>query len=213
MTQANGIFITFEGCDGSGKSTQISLLEKKLRDQGIEVLFTREPGGTPISEKIREILLDIDNSEMNSTTEMLLYAASRAQLTGEVILPAIKSGKTVICDRYVDSSIVYQGDARGLGDAVEDVNKHAVMGVSPDLTILLSIDPKKSIKRATSASGADRIEAEGESYQQAVYDAYKKLAVRFPERIAEFDATGTIEEIHNMIWQVVKSKLLERNII
>lgn len=213
MILSKGLFITFEGCDGSGKSTQINLLKNKMVDEGIDVHFTREPGGTSISEKIREVLLDINNSEMTSITEMYLYAASRAQLTEQTIIPLINKGTTVVCDRYLDSSIAYQGKGRGLGDAVENVNKYAVMGIAPDLTILLSIDPAKSIKRATGSNKADGIEAEGEEYQKDVYAEYKRLALENPDRIAEFDASLTIEEIHAQIWEVVSNKLHERNLI
>ena len=208
---SKGLFITFEGCDGSGKSTQISLIIDKLVADGVDFLLTREPGGTKISEKIREIILDINNFEMNPYTEMYLYAAARAQLTADVIIPALNAGKTVICDRYLDSSIVYQGVGRELGSAVEDVNTHAVMGIEPDLTILLSIDPREAISRATT-KGADRMEAEDIEYHLKVYEAYKKLAERFPNRIKDFDASGTIEEIHDLVWDVVKNKLHENEV-
>ncbi|MBO8433846.1 MAG: dTMP kinase, partial [Tyzzerella sp.] len=135
-----GLFITIEGTDGAGKSTQIELLKKYLEDRGKDVLVTREPGGTPISEKIRDIILDRENSEMSSITEALLYASSRAQHVSEKIKPALAEGKIVICDRFVDSSIAYQSVARGLSTKlIEDINKYAVDGLTPDITLYLSL--------------------------------------------------------------------------
>ena len=142
-----GIFISFEGADASGKSTQIRLLREWLESKGIEPLVTREPGGTAIGEKIRAILLDRENGEMLPLTEALLYAASRAQHVGQVIRPALKEGRVVITDRFVDSSIAYQGYGRGLGEVAEIINTPAVDGVLPDLTILLVVDPEDMRRR------------------------------------------------------------------
>lgn len=193
-----GLFITFEGTDGSGKSTQIKLLRSWLNEHGINALLTREPGGTVISEKIRNIILDKANSEMSYMTEALLYAASRAQHVDQVIRPALSEGKTVISDRFVDSSIVYQGYGRGLGESVEVINKYAMGNCVPDVTFLLKLDPSKAIERA-SGGKPDRIESEKLSYHQAVYDAYLELEKKYPERIFGIDATGTIDEIHEEI--------------
>ena len=142
-----GYFISFEGGDGSGKSTQIQILREFLEERGYDVILTREPGGTPISEKIRSIILDKANSEMDDMTEALLYAAARAQLVSQVIRPALEEGKVVICDRFVDSSMAYQAYARGLGDSVKTINAFAVGDCMPDLTILLKVNPQVGSSR------------------------------------------------------------------
>ena len=137
-----GLFITIEGPDGSGKSTQIEKLRVYLEKKGYKAILTREPGGTEISEKIRNIILDKNNKEMNNMTEALLYAASRAQHVAEVIKPALEMGETVICDRFIDSSIAYQGYGRGIGEPVRVINEYAVAGCMPDITFLLKLDPR-----------------------------------------------------------------------
>ncbi len=193
-----GLFITFEGTDGSGKSTQIKLLRSWLEEKGIDALLTREPGGTDISEKIRDIILDKNNSEMSHMTEALLYAASRAQHVDQVIRPALSKGLTVISDRFIDSSIVYQGYGRKLGESVEVINKYAMGDCIPDVTFLLKIDPETGIKRA-SGGVPDRIESEELSYHKSVYDAYLDLEKKYPERIFGIDAGRSIEIIHGEI--------------
>ncbi len=147
-----GLFITFEGGDGAGKSTQIDILRKKLEKEGFEIYLTREPGGTDISEKIREIILDKSNAEMTAMTETMLYAAARAQLVEQVIRPAVNDGKIVICDRFVDSSIAYQAYGRNLGDAVGIINSFAVGDCIPDMTILLKVDPEEGSRRIAARS-------------------------------------------------------------
>ena len=143
-----GKFITIEGTDGSGKSTQIGLLMDYLNKKGVDVLFTREPGGTPIGEKIREIILDVNNREMAPETEALLYAASRSQHVREKIIPAVEAGKIVICDRFVDSSLAYQGAARGMGmETIMEMNRAALWGIMPDLTVFFDLSPEKGILR------------------------------------------------------------------
>ena len=157
----SGLFITIEGTDGAGKTTQIGLLEKYLTDKGFKVVCTREPGGTPISEKIREIIIDRNNAEMTDITEALLYAAARAQHTSEVILPTLNDGGVVISDRYLDSSIVYQGFARGMGEKlIKSINKYAVGELEPDITFLLRLKPEDGILRKEKQSELDRIEME-----------------------------------------------------
>lgn len=144
----NGILIVFEGMDGAGKTTQIQLLKRYFEDKDIEVVVTREPGGTKIGEKIRNVILDVENKEMDDICEALLYAASRAQLVNEVIIPSLNSGKVVICDRFVESSIVYQGYARGIGeDKIEIINNIATKGIVPDAVFLLMLPAEEGIKR------------------------------------------------------------------
>ncbi len=165
------MFITFEGCEGVGKSTQLNFLREYLEDTGQEAIFVREPGGTPIGEQIRGVILNPKNTEMSYVTESMLYAASRVQLINEVILPALKEGKIVVCDRYLDSSIAYQGYARGLGaDFVKKVNSYAVQNCMPDVTIFLDLCPAESF-RAT--PGDDRMEQETREFHNKVYAGYK----------------------------------------
>ncbi len=191
-----GLFITFEGTDGSGKTTQIKLLEHYLKQKSFEVVLSREPGGTRVSEIIRDIILDPQNKEIVPLTEMILYAASRAQHVAEVIEPAIESGKIVICDRYVDSSYAYQGGGRGMDlKVIADVNRIAVNGTVPDITFFLDLDPEVAIKRRINSTGADRIEQEKLDFHRRVYDGYKKLSILYPDRIKTIDAEKSIEEI------------------
>ncbi len=193
-----GHFISFEGMDGSGKSTQISKLKAYFEDKDYQVVLTREPGGTDIGEKLRTMILDPANSSMTPMAEALMYAASRAQHVEEIIKPAVDSGKVVICDRFVDSSIAYQGAGRGLGKCVSIINEYAVGGCMPDLTFLLDIVPGASTERI-GGRAKDRIELEGQSFHDAVYDEYCRLAENFPERIARIDASGEIEDIQRKI--------------
>ncbi|WP_027399894.1 dTMP kinase [Anaerovorax odorimutans] len=189
-----GLFITFEGPDGSGKTTQIKILKSYLNDKGYDALLTREPGGTNISEKIRNIILDKNNTEMDYMTEALLYAASRAQHVAQVIRPALIEGRTVICDRFIDSSIVYQGFGRKLGDSVKTINDFAVRGCYPDITFLLKIDPSVG-KNRINPEEQDRLEMENIDYHNKVYKAYMQLEKLFPDRIIGVDASKNVEEI------------------
>ncbi len=193
-----GYFITFEGGDGAGKSTQINRLMEHLENCGFDVILTREPGGTDIGEKIRNIILDPENKEMDAVTEAMLYAASRAQHVAQVIKPAIEEGKIVICDRFIDSSIAYQGFGRGLGDSVSIINSYAVGEYMPDKTVLLKLKPQLGNKRISTRK-KDRIELEAESFHQAVFEGYETLEKMYPKRIIGVDATGTIDEIHDII--------------
>ncbi len=195
-----GLFITFEGTDGSGKTTQIKLLEAYIREKGYEVVLSREPGGTKISEIIRDLILDPANKEIVPLTEMILYAASRAQHVEEVIAPAIEGGKVVICDRYVDSSYAYQGGGRGVDlKMIADVNRVAVNSVVPDITFFLDLDPEIAINRRINSTGADRIEQEKLDFHRRVYEAYKKLSLLYPDRIKTINAALSIEEISAQI--------------
>lgn len=164
------MFVTFEGCEGVGKSTQLALLKDYLKKTGQEAVYVREPGSTEISEKIRSIILDPENTAMTAQTEALLYAAARAQLVAEVIRPALDAGKTVICDRYVDSSVAYQGYARGLGVGfVAKINSYALENAGPDVTVFIDLRPSASFR---SVSRDDRLEREEESFHDKVYEGY-----------------------------------------
>lgn len=205
---ARGLFITVEGGDGSGKTTQLDFLRDYLAERGEKVLFTREPGGTAIGEKIREVILDRDHPEMDAMTEALLYAASRAQIVAEVIRPALARGETVVCDRYVDSSLVYQGYARGLGESVEQINSFVVDGVMPDLTILLKVAPEKSRERLAARARAvlteqeteaDRIESAGDAFHRKVYEGYLALEEKYPDRIVGIDGSRSVSEVSAQI--------------
>ena len=197
---AKGIFITMEGPDGSGKTTQIEKLKAYLEDKGYDVLITREPGGTRISEAVRGIILNKDFTEMDPVTEMLLYASARAQLVAESIGPAIESGKAVISDRFVDSSVVYQGIARGLGiDTVYEVNKSAIRGYEPDITFLLDLPAEVGIARKKNQAELDRMENETIEFHKMVADGYRRLAALNENRIKTIDAALPIDEIYDII--------------
>lgn len=193
-----GYFISFEGVDGSGKSTQIIKLKNFFEEKGYQVVLTREPGGTDIGEKIRHIILDTANRSMTYMTEALLYAASRAQHVEEVIKPAVESGKIVICDRFVDSSIAYQGYGRQLGDCVDVINRYAIEKYIPDITFLMKVKPGIGSDRIKDRE-LDRIELEAEEFHLRVYRGYEELEKNFPERIIGIDASQTIEEIEGSI--------------
>ncbi len=204
-----GFFISMEGPDGAGKSTQIDLLKEHLEGKGYEVVVSREPGGTSISEKIREIILDCANKEMTSMTEALLYAAARAQHVAEVLKPALEAGKVVICDRYIDSSVAYQGYGRGLGDSVSVINDYAVDGCVPDLTLLFKLDPKIGGKRINDQE-KDRLESEAVKFHEDVYRGYLEIEKKCSGRVVGIDATGSIEEISSRICAAVDERLSGR---
>jgi dTMP kinase len=186
------MFVTFEGLDGSGKSTQVELLAAALQQRGHEVVATREPGGTDVGEGIRDLVLH--GPEMTPWTEAALYAAARAELVEEVIRPALQRGASVICDRYIDSSIAYQGIARELGvGRVLELNLAAVRGLLPDRTFLLQLDPEQA--RARQTGKPDRIEREEDAFQAAVEEAYRGLAAIFPQRIVKLDGLAEPEAI------------------
>ncbi len=197
------MFVSFEGIDGSGKSTQAALLAKALRDEGRDVIATREPGGTQAGERIRGLLLG--DSVLTPWTEAALFAAARAQLVDEVILPALERGGDVVCDRFVDSSLAYQGLARGLGlDDVLELNRLATRGVVPDRTVLLLLAPDEALRRA--GARPDRIEREGIAFLARVDAAYRELAERFPERIQIVDATLPREAVATIVLNDVRAR-------
>ena len=202
-------FITFEGGDGTGKTTIINKLASELESLGYEILKSREPGGSKISEQIRNVILSVDNTEMDYMTEALLYAASRRQHLVEIIKPAINSGKIVICDRYVDSSLAYQGYARGLGiSEVYEINNYAIGGFFPDLTIYNDIDPEIGISRIKNNNrDMDRLDLERIDFHNQVREGYLKVSKMFPERIKVINGNQTIDEIYNEIRKIILEEL------
>lgn len=196
-----------EGPDGAGKTTQIELLKNYLETKGYDIIITREPGGTAISEAIRDIILNPEYEEMSYMTELLLYASARAQLVNQVIKPALQDGKAVICDRFVESSAVYQGIGRGLGvEMVYEVNSYALGEVKPKLTIFMDLDAEEGIKRKKNQAELDRMEKEDLCFHKRVVEGYRQLAQLYPERIVPINATLPIEEIHSMIIEEVKKR-------
>ena len=207
-----GLFITLEGGDGAGKSTQIRNIERFFTEKGLVVVHTREPGGTAISEKLRDILLDNGNTEMTAVTEMMIYAASRAQHVRELIMPALERGEVVICDRFVDSSVAYQAYGRELGDMVAEVNRHATGGLRPDITFWLDIDPEAGKARAAKAGELDRLELEKMDFHYRVYEGYKKIAEQEPDRVKRINAADSVEEICSNIYACLEELCAEKGI-
>ncbi len=201
-----GRFITFEGCEGSGKSTQIRLLSEKLKNAGIPHIVTREPGGSEIAEKIRSIILDGKNTAMCDECEALLYAAARAQHLREIVQPALEAGTLVLCDRFVDSSLAYQGYARGLGlEFVESINSFAMRDFRPDLTLFLNISPEDAFNRKHGADKEDRMEQLGLAFHTKVYQGYLKLADMYPDRIVKVECGGTKFATAQNIYNILSS--------
>ena len=204
-----GIFITFEGIDGCGKSTQCEMLKDYLKDNGKDFIFVREPGGTVIGERIREILLDKKNTQMTARTELLLFEAARAQITDEVIKPALEEGKIVLCDRFFDSSSAYQGMARGMGmDFVAGLNMAATGGLKPDITFFFDISAEEALeRRGKRGEASDRIELAGLKFQEDVRQGYIELAKTSEGRVITIDATKGIEEIFEEVKESLKGKI------
>ena len=206
----SGLFITLEGGEGAGKTTIANAVIDKLSTLGIETLYTREPGGIKIAEKIREVILDRDHTEMDCRTEALLYAAARRQHLVEKVKPAMDEGRIVLCDRFVDSSIVYQGYARGIGmDEVREINQFAIEGIMPDLTIFFDIKPEIGLARiaANDSREVNRLDLEGLAFHELVYEGYKKQAKMNPERIVSVDATKSVEALTDEVCALILSKL------
>ncbi len=196
----DGLFITMEGIDGSGKSLQSKMLYEYLIGKGHNVVLTREPGGTKISEKIRDIIIDNENINITPLTESLLYAAARAQIISETIRPALLNGQIVICDRFLDSSIAYQGFGRRLGvETVEIINSYATGGLTPDITFLLDMDPQKSLARKKKDTSPDRMESEDLEFYNNVCTGYRKLAAKYNKRIYVINAAQSPKNINSFI--------------
>ena len=204
------MFITLEGPEGSGNTTAVEVAVKRLQEMGYEIVRTREPGGTPIAEQIRNVILDKANTKMDPRTEALLYAASRRQHLVEKVWPALKEGKIVICDRYLDSSLAYQGGARGLGiDNILNINLFATENTWPDLTLLFDIKPEDGLKRiaANANREVNRLDLEKIEFHQKVRDSFLYLAKRYPERFIVIDASKSKEEVANATLEAILSRL------
>ena len=204
------MFITIEGTEGSGKTTVAKELAKLLTANGYEVVHTREPGGTPISESIRNVILDKNNTSMDGRTEALLYAASRRQHLVEKIWPALKEGKIVLCDRFLDSSLAYQGYARGLGyDEVLNINLFATENTYPDLTLFFVIEPEAGLQRIAKNKNREvnRLDLEKLPFHQKVYDAFIELSKKFPERYVTIDASQSLEKVIKGAYNAIQERL------
>lgn len=203
-----GFFITFEGLEGSGKSTQVGLLASHLREQRRAIVVTREPGGTRIGEQIRAITHDRDNVDLTAVAEAYLMAASRAQHVREIIRPALTAGKIVISDRYIDSSLAYQGYGRELGfETIEQLNNEAIDNVMPVLTIFLDVTPQVGIARRNGSEKIDRLDLQQKDFYERVYQGYKKLAEKYHKRIVLINSEPAIEVVSAHIWKILSSHL------
>lgn len=204
------MFITLEGVEGSGKTTVSKGIIKVLKENGYDVLYTREPGGNKIAEQIREVILDTSNTDMDSRTEALLYAAARRQHLVDVIEPALKEGKIVICDRFIDSSIAYQGYARGIGaELVDYINDFAIAGMRPDLTILIDVKPEVGLERINKDQDREvnRLDLEELDFHRLVYNGYQELAKKHPERIAVVNGELHVDDVITEIDKIIKLRL------
>ena len=204
-----GLFITFEGTDGAGKTTQIQRLTADLRRTGYDVCLTREPGGTPISEQIRDMLLNPDHSEMAATTELLLYAASRAQHVSEVIKPALEAGKVIISSRFADAMVVYQGYGRGLDlERIHRLNRIATDGVTPDVTFVLDLPVEIGLQRVqNSRGGLDRLEREKIEFHRRLREGYQTIAQQEPQRLKIIDAQVSPKQVYAQIQSIIQPLL------
>lgn len=204
----NGKFIVFEGPDGSGKTTILKNIKELLINEGYDIETVREPGGTAISEKIREIIIDNVHKEMSAKTESLLFAASRAQLVAEKIMPDLDKGKIILSDRFVLSSLTYQGVGRDLGvDQVAMINDFATAGLRPDLTIFFNLDYKTALTRKRANFTADRLESEDFDFHKKIFDAYLDVADKYKEEIKTVDASQSIDEVTDQVYKLIKELL------
>ncbi|UXH42906.1 dTMP kinase [Rossellomorea vietnamensis] len=205
-----GLFITVEGPEGAGKSTILSELYQQLLQDGLDVVQTREPGGISIAEQIREVILNTKNTEMDKRTEALLYAAARRQHLVEKVIPALKAGRIVICDRFIDSSLAYQGNARGIGmKEVMDINQFAIEDKMPDLTLYFDIDPEEGLKRIAKHNGREvnRLDLESVEFHTRVREGYQKLIEQYPDRIQVIDASKSKEAVFADAYEIVTGYL------
>lgn len=208
-----GLFITVEGNEGSGKTTVIKNVLERLKNEKYNVTFSREPGGNKIAESIRNIILDRNNTEMDSKTEALLYAAARRQHLVQNVLPLIESGTNILCDRYIDSSLAYQGYARGIGiEEVYNINMFAIDNKLPDLTILFEIQPEIGLKRIAKNKGREinRLDVENIDFHHRVHMGYMLLSERFSKRIVVINAERSIDEVEEDVYQIIKKKIDSR---
>lgn len=204
------MFITLEGTEGSGKTSAINIVVERLKKEGYTIVQTREPGGTPIAEQIRNVILDVNNTSLDPRAEALLYAASRRQHLVEKVWPAIKEGKIVICDRYLDSSLAYQGGARGLGiDEVLNINLFATENTMPDLTLLFDLDPELGLARIRKNANREvnRLDLEKLEFHKQVRETFLNLSKRFSDRFVVVDASLPLEEVAEIAYQAIKGRL------
>ncbi len=205
-----GVLITFEGNDGAGKTTAIQTIYETLKNQGLPVMLSREPGGSYVAEKIRDLLLDVNNA-MDPLTEALLYAASRREHYVATVLPALEKGQIILCDRFLDSSLAYQGAGRDLGmERIEAINDFGLQGFRPDLTLFFSLDPKTEAKRMSLRGDLNRLDQEGLEFHQKVRDGFETLIEENPERIVRIDASKTKEEVFEDTLHVITDWLQDR---
>lgn len=203
-----GFFITIEGNDGAGKTTAARTLEQALKEQGIPVVLTREPGGSSIAEQIRQVLLNPENTDMDPLTEAILYAAARRQHLSDIVIPALQQGKVVLCDRYIDSSLAYQGEGRNLGiERIADLNEIAVEGLWPDLTLFLQVDLDTARSRMLSRGDLNRLDAEPDDFHSRVRNGFEKAVLRDPDRFVRIDASGAPQEVLNLCLQALQAPL------
>lgn len=204
-----GLLISFEGIDFSGKSVQANLLHDKLLTLELPVLFLREPGGTEISERIREVLLDTKHAKMTAKTELLLYSAARAQMVNECVVPHLDKGRVVICDRFYDSTTAYQGGGRQIDlDFIKKIHKFVTEGIKPDLTLLIDLEPEEALRRKNlNKLQTDRLEKEDLEFHQRVRNGYLNIAAEEPDRVVIIDGSRAIDVIHEDIFRHVKTRL------
>ncbi|MCQ2380458.1 MAG: dTMP kinase [Victivallaceae bacterium] len=214
MSERSGLFITFEGPEGAGKSTQVAILQKRMAAAGMDVQLTREPGGTPLAERLRDIIKAFAGPEkMHDETELLLMEAARSQHVGELIRPALEAGKTVICDRFTDSTLAYQGAARGLDShRIAMLNEFATGGIAPDITILMDIAPERGFLRTSSRretiGDTDRFEEAGLAFHRRVRNGFLSIAAAEPDRVKVVDADRPAETIAEDVWNLVNALLV-----